>query len=122
MAYAPAVPLLWTMLADAADYGEWKLGRRTTGLCFSAAVFAQKVGWAIGAAAAGWILEISNFVAKADVQPDEAIFGIKLLVSIIPGVLYASCAIFMYFYKIDSNITQQMKLDLDAKRALEATN
>jgi hypothetical protein len=26
----------------------------------------------------------------------------------------------MYFYKIDSNTTQQMKVDLDAKRALEA--
>ena len=28
MAYAPAVPLLWTMIADSADYGEWKTGRR----------------------------------------------------------------------------------------------
>jgi len=44
MAYAPAVPLLWTMIADSADYGEWKSGRRSTGLYFSAAVFAQKAG------------------------------------------------------------------------------
>lgn len=120
MAYAPAVPLLWTMLADAADYGEWKLGRRTTGLCFSAAVFAQKVGWAIGVAASGWVLEVSNFIPNALQQSDEAMLGIKLLVSVIPGILYASCAIFMYFYKIDSNTTDRMKKDLDAKRALEA--
>jgi len=32
--YAPAVPLLWTMLADTADYSEWKNGRRATGLVF----------------------------------------------------------------------------------------
>ncbi len=49
MAYAPAVPLLWTMIADSADYSEWKSGRRATGLCFSAATFAQKAGWGIGA-------------------------------------------------------------------------
>ncbi|MBQ8055791.1 MAG: MFS transporter [Paludibacteraceae bacterium] len=120
MSYAPAVPLLWTMIADAADYGEWKLGRRTTGLCFSAAVFSQKVGWAIGAAAAGWVLEVSHYVADAATQTDSAILGIRLLVSIIPGVLYASCAIVMWFYSIDNKTTEQMKIDLDAKRALEA--
>ncbi|MCX6266369.1 MAG: MFS transporter, partial [Bacteroidetes bacterium] len=62
MAYAPAVPLLWTMIADSADYGEWTTGRRSTGLYFSAAVFAQKAGWGIGAAIAGWILAASSFI------------------------------------------------------------
>jgi GPH family glycoside/pentoside/hexuronide:cation symporter len=118
MAYAPAVPLLWTMIADSADYGEWKNGRRSTGLYFSAAVFAQKAGWGIGAAIAGWILSISNFMPNV-AQTETAITGIKLLVSVIPGILYMSCAIFMLFYKIDKKTTDKMKLDLDAKRALE---
>lgn len=116
MAYAPAVPLLWTMIADSADYGEWTTGRRATGLYFSAAVFAQKAGWGIGAAIAGWILAVSGFVANA-VQNDTAITGIKLLVSVIPGILYMSCALFMIFYKIDSKTTTLMKQDLDARRA-----
>ena len=118
MAYAPAVPLLWTMIADSADYGEWTTGRRATGLYFSAAVFAQKAGWGIGAAIAGWILTISQFVPNVT-QNDSAITGIKLLVSVIPGVLYMSCALFMIFYKIDSKTTDLMKKELDAKRALE---
>lgn len=118
MAYAPAVPLLWTMIADAADYGEWKTGRRATGLYFSAAVFAQKAGWGIGAAVAGWILAFSKFVPNVE-QTETAITGIKLLVSVIPGILYMSCAIFMIFYKIDKKMTDQIKSDLDAKRALE---
>ena len=116
MAYAPAVPLLWTMIADSADYGEWTTGRRATGLYFSAAVFAQKAGWGIGAAIAGWILTISNFVPNV-AQTETAITGIKLLVSVIPGILYMSCALFMIFYKIDSKTTDLMKKDLDAKRA-----
>jgi GPH family glycoside/pentoside/hexuronide:cation symporter len=118
MAYAPAVPLLWTMIADSADYGEWKSGRRATGLYFSAAVFAQKAGWGIGAAIAGWILSISNFMPNVE-QTSEAITGIKLLVSVIPGILYMSCAIFMIFYNIDKKTTDLMKKELDAKRALE---
>lgn len=115
MAYAPAVPLLWTMIADSADYGEWKSGRRSTGLYFSAAVFAQKAGWGIGAAIAGWILTISQFVPNVE-QTETAITGIKLLVSVIPGILYMSCAIFMIFYKIDSKTTDLMKKDLDERR------
>jgi len=118
MAYAPAVPLLWTMIADSADYGEWKSGRRATGLYFSAAVFAQKAGWGIGAAIAGWILAISQFVPNV-VQNDTAITGIKLLVSVIPGILYMSCAIFMIFYKIDTRTTDLMKKDLELRRAAE---
>jgi GPH family glycoside/pentoside/hexuronide:cation symporter len=118
MAYAPAVPLLWTMIADSADYGEWTTGRRSTGLYFSAAVFAQKAGWGIGAAIAGWILSITQFVAN-QAQNATAITGIKLLVSVIPGILYMSCALFMAFYKIDSKTTAQMKQDLEMRRVSE---
>lgn len=116
MAYAPAVPLLWTMLADVADYGEWKFNRRTTGLCFSASVLAQKLGWAIGAAAAGWLLSVTHFVANADVQSDTAMMGIRLLVSVIPGVLYASCALVMMCYNLDSATMAQMKDELEKRR------
>lgn len=118
MAYAPAVPLLWTMIADSADYGEWKTGRRSTGLYFSAAVFAQKAGWGIGAAIAGWILSVSHFVPNV-IQSIQAITGIKLLVSVIPGALYMSCALFMIFYNIDAQTTEQIKKDLDKRRELE---
>ncbi len=115
MAYAPAVPLLWTMIADASDYSEWKSGRRATGLYFSAATFAQKAGWGIGAAIAGWLLTVFNYVPDA-IQTASALLGIKLLVSVIPGVLYMSCAGFMFFYTIDSKTTDRMKRELDARR------
>lgn len=115
MAYAPAVPLLWTMLADVADYGEWKFNRRTTGLTFSASVLAQKLGWAIGAAAAGWLLSVGQFVANAEIQTENAMMVIRLLVSVIPGVLYASCAIVMAFYNLDPKTMEVMKKELEER-------
>jgi GPH family glycoside/pentoside/hexuronide:cation symporter len=45
--------------------------------------------------------------------------GIKLLISVIPGILYMSCAIFMFFYSIDSKTTDLMKKDLDTRREKE---
>jgi GPH family glycoside/pentoside/hexuronide:cation symporter len=118
MAYAPAVPLLWTMIADSADYSEWKSGRRATGLCFSAAVFAQKAGWGIGAAIAAGLLATFGYVADAQQTP-MALKGIKLLVSVIPGLLYMSCALFMIFYNLDCRTTDLIKKDLDARREKE---
>jgi glycoside/pentoside/hexuronide:cation symporter, GPH family len=113
--YAPAVPLLWTMLADTADYSEWKYGRRATGLTFSAATFAQKAGWGIGGALAGWMLALIRFVPNVE-QTAPALNGIKLMISVFPGVLYMSCAILLYFYAIDQKTCLAMQKDLEERR------
>lgn len=119
MAYAPAVPLLWTMLADTADYSEWKTGRRATGLVFSAATFAQKAGWGIGGALAGWLLAIFQFTPNID-QSEMALTGIKMMISVIPGVLYMSCAVLLYFYQIDHSVGIRMRNDLEKRRELQS--
>lgn len=119
MAYAPAVPLLWTMLADTADYSEWKTGRRSTGLTFSAATFAQKAGWGIGGALAGWLLALFRFVPNVE-QAAAAITGIKLMISVFPGILYMSCAVLLFFYTIDHKTCLIMQEELEARREKES--
>ena len=121
VAYAPAISLLWTMLADAADYGEWKFQRRTTGLCLSAAVFAQKIGWSIGAALFGVVMSVIGY--NADVLTIDQIQHTPLIMNtfhwmfgIVPGALYASCAIFLAFYNLDTKTMEQMKNELDQRR------
>ncbi len=118
MAYAPAVPLIWTMLADTADYSEWKTGRRSTGLVFSAATFAQKAGWGIGGALAGWLLAIFKFVPNVE-QTASAIVGMKLMISVFPGILYMSCAILLFFYSIDHKTCLIMEKELQVRREAE---
>lgn len=123
IAYAPAISLLWTMLADAADYGEWKYKRRTTGLCLSAAVFAQKIGWSIGAAIFGAIMSNIQFDGQAAItvtqSNPEIMDTIHWMFGIVPGVLYASCAIFLIFYNLDNKTMKQMKSELDVQRTKE---
>jgi GPH family glycoside/pentoside/hexuronide:cation symporter len=113
--YAPTVPLLWTMIADTADYSEWKFERRATGLVFSAATFAQKAGWGIGGALAGWLLALFQFVPNAE-QTATSITGIKLMISVFPGILYMSCAILLYFYSIDHKTCLLMEKELEQRR------
>ena len=122
IAYAPAISLLWTMLADTADYGEWKFNRRTTGLCLSAAVFAQKIGWSIGAAIFGAIMSYIHFdgsLAITITQSNTEIMNtIHWMFGIVPGVLYASCALLLLFYNLDSKTMDQMKKELELRRTI----
>jgi glycoside/pentoside/hexuronide:cation symporter, GPH family len=116
--YAPAVPLLWTMLADTADYSEWKYGRRSTGLVFSAATFAQKAGWGIGGALAGWLLALYQFVPNM-AQTAQSLNGIKMMISVYPGLLYMSCAILLFFYAIDHKTCLLMQNELEKRHENE---
>ena len=103
------------MLADTADYSEWKFGRRATGLVFSAATFAQKAGWGIGGAIAGWLLAIFRFVPNAE-QSATSLNGIKLMISVIPGIIYMSFAILLYYYAIDQQTCLVMQKELEQRR------
>jgi signal transduction histidine kinase len=44
----PTSALTWALYADVADYGEFKYGRRSTGLIYSASLFSIKTGILIG--------------------------------------------------------------------------
>jgi len=120
IAYAPAVPLLWTMLADTADYSEWTTERRATGLFFSASTFAQKGGWGLGGALAGWILAAFGYVAQSAAQSAEAVTGIRMMVSVFPGTLSIICAGLLLFYRLDAATCRRMQDELEARRAAAA--
>ena len=48
--------ILWAMIADVADYSEWKNNRRATAIIFSAMMVGLKGGLSIGSALLTWIL------------------------------------------------------------------
>jgi len=82
---------------------------------FSAATFAQKAGWGIGGALAGWLLVLFQFVPNIE-QSATSLNGIKLMISVFPGVLYMSVAILLYFYAIDHKTCLLMQQDLEQRR------
>ena len=60
--YGFTIPLLWAMMADVADYSEWRTRRRATGIVFSAIVFALKAGLGFGGAITGYLLAFYGYV------------------------------------------------------------
>ena len=111
----PTLAIVWSMYADCADYGEWKTGRRTTGLIFSASQFAQKMGLAVGAGLSGFVLSVFGFVANED-QSDTAMTGIRLMFSIFPAVLAMLSALAIVFYGLSSDKVRQIEKELAERR------
>ncbi|MGH1436409.1 MAG: MFS transporter [Lewinella sp.] len=119
--YGITIPLLWAMIADVADYSEWKNNRRATAIIFSAMMVGLKAGLSIGGALVAWILGAYNYistsgVAEAVVQPVSAIEGTRLLVSIYPSVFFIIGASLLFFYKINKSMEVQIEQDLLSRR------
>ncbi len=112
----PTPALVWAMYADTADYGEWKSGRRTTGLVFSALQFAQKLGLAVGAGLSGFILSLFGFVAN-QAQSDLSILGIRLMFCIFPAALAILGTIAIFFYPLRDEKVRQIELELKKRHA-----
>jgi GPH family glycoside/pentoside/hexuronide:cation symporter len=115
----PTPAILWSMYADTVDYGEWKFGRRTTGLLFSAAVFSQKIGLAIGTGALGWMLAYFGFVANTEL-PALTTNGIRLLFSAIPAALALMGAFAIFFYPITDLKMKEIEAELASRKAVPA--
>lgn len=107
----PTPALVWSMFADAADYGQWKFGHRSTALVFSAAQFAQKMGLTIGGFLAGWMLELFGFVANV-AQSANGLLGIRLLFSIVPAAFALAGVLAIWFYPLRQADVTRMEREL----------
>ena len=115
-AVGPAMAMMWSMYADTADYSEWKNGRRATGLIYSSANFAQKFGWSIGGAIAGYLLAYFGFVANAPATSDTE-KGVRILFSIMPAIWSLIAVLALFFYKLDEKKVIEINEELAALKA-----
>lgn len=111
----PTAALVFAMYTDAADYAEWKTGRRSTGLVMSASSLAQKLGWTMGGILGGTLLASFGYVANAKQSP-EALNGILLMASWIPAAGAVLATIAVAIYPLNDKRMQEITADLAARR------
>ncbi|HVW20742.1 MAG TPA: MFS transporter [Opitutaceae bacterium] len=113
--WGPTVPLLWLMIADSADYSEWKGGRRATGFMFAGILFALKAGLGLGGALSAWLLGAYDYVANA-VQTPHALLGIRLSATIYSALPFALGLVFLAFYPITKELGARIQAELTERR------
>ena len=115
-AYGLSGPIIWAMMGDVADYGEWKTGRRASGTVTAAVVFALWAGLALGGAIAGWLLSFYGFVSGAELQSAHAQSGILLTASIYAGLAFFAVGACLFFYPISREGNQKIANELSQRR------
>jgi len=115
LAYGFTIPLLWAMMADVADFSEWKNRRRATAIVFSGIVFALKAGLGFGGAIGGWLLASYGYVPNV-AQSAHALQGIRLTASLFPAATFLISVVCLFFYKIDRRLEIQITDELAERR------
>ncbi|AZB25852.1 MFS transporter [Chryseobacterium bernardetii] len=118
--YGISTPLLWAMIADVADYSEWKNNRRATAIIFSAMMVGLKVGLSIGSSLVALIIGKYGYISvhgsEQVIQPETVAAGAKMLVSIFPSIPFFIACGLLLFYKINKEMEVQIEKDLAERR------
>ncbi len=114
--YAPTIPLIWAIYADVADYSEWTVGRRFTGMVFATIGFGLKSGLALGSASFLWVMEwLFKYDTRMPGAPD-AVNGYRFTSGIVVGLLFAACTAMLSAYKLNKGTTLKMAEELAQRR------
>lgn len=126
--------LMLLFLADAVEYGEWKLGKRNEAASFAVQPFINQFGGAISKGVVSFTLIISglNMIAneiglypdrEAEIVagiPDSSIWIMKLSMMILPLVcILVGFILYQKKFKIDEKLYAEIVADLEKKNALE---
>nr|WP_295610308.1 melibiose:sodium transporter MelB [uncultured Terrisporobacter sp.] len=104
------------MISNAVDYGEYKLGKRSESIIFSAQTFIVKFSTAFSGLIIGFGLSLIKYVPNAT-QSASTIFGMKVIMFLIPAILMVFCAIvYSKCYKLHGKFYLDVMQSLEERR------
>ncbi|SHG64486.1 MFS transporter [Ornithinibacillus halophilus] len=103
-----------SMLIDAIDYSEWKLGFRGEGLVFSTNTFLTKLSSAMGRGIIGIGLILMQYTEGQAVTTTTQ-NGFSAMMYLIPAICFLLTMIPLYFFKISYEDKQKIQVMLEEK-------
>ena len=104
--------LLYGMIGDTVEYGQWKTGVRADGLCSSGTSFMLKLGGAIAPTMLLAMLAANGYAEGAATQTAGALSTMNVVMNLVPAILAAISFILFVFYKLDNKLHAQIIQDL----------
>jgi len=112
--------LLWVMIADVADYSEWKTYRRAIGFMYAGILFALKFGLGAGGYLSAKVINAYGYVPNVP-QTEHALLGIRLGASIYPAIMLVIVLICLAIYPIGKSLNIKIQDELTERRKQYAT-
>ena len=111
----------WSMIPDVVDLDELNTGQRREGIYYSFMVLMQKFCLALAVFLLGLALQFSGFIKQLPgepipVQPDSALFAIRVAIAPLPTVFLIVGLILTYFYPITKEVHADILRQLKARK------
>ncbi len=106
------LPLHFSFMAFADDYGRWKTGVRSSGLNFAANLFCIKLAWASSALIISVLFTLVAYLPGQAAQTPASLGAISLLQTLIPAALHLALAGLLAFCKLDRPFMQRLSQEL----------
>lgn len=103
------------MYSKAADYYQWKTGKKAHGFIMSMYVMPVEVGIAMSTVVIGIILKLIGYDATAEVLTAAQLTGVKNLVLLIPGLFFALATLVAVLHPLSERKIAQMHKDMHEK-------
>lgn len=103
------LPMHFTLVTFADTYGEWKSGRRSSGMNFAFNLFFVKLAWAVAGVIISVTLMAVSYQSGVENQTPLSLAGITLLSTIVPGCLHLLLALTVAFFRIDNQLVATME-------------
>ncbi|MEX3018745.1 MFS transporter [Kluyvera sp. STS39-E] len=103
------LPMHFTLVTFADTYGEWKSGRRSSGMNFAFNLFFVKLAWAVAGVIISATLMVVSYQSGMEHQTASSLAGITLLSTVIPGCLHLLLALTVAFFRIDNQLVATME-------------
>ena len=111
----------WSMVPDVIELDELRTGQRREGIFYGFMVLLQKLGLALGLFLVGNALDQASFIESVPgqptpLQPESALFAIRVAIGPIPTVSLILGLVLAYFYPISREIHAAILLRLRERR------
>jgi Na+/melibiose symporter-like transporter len=110
-----STPAQGTMLPAAMDFTEWKTKMNVNGFMGSIQGFLQTFATAISGAATAGMLALIGYIGGAAEQSSETLFGLKVLMSIVPAVV-TLLTLSVVWFDLTEDKQAQISKDLAERR------
>ena len=111
-----ATGYMWALVPEVISYGEWKSGRRISGVVNALTGIFFKAGFALGGVVPGVVLSLTGFDAGKAAQSALAQQGILWLITIIPGLLLLLAMFIISKYELNDQLIDKINLEIEEKK------